>query len=566
MDKQKPIVLVWEPDQAKGGAPITALVEELYERRQMLADLGSTPEACEEYVFRTSQADGRPIIPWHRIKDFQLMSLTMIAQSGLVDSPAYAARRTLKFYIPKVTSDPKKLISNKPVCLYTSPFNPGAAEAAAELATAVLGLSATDRPPDGCGAIELELPAWDDASSEATHFLLYLSDETFVGDVGKLFAEQMRVVKARGIPYLMIHENDPERHGCEFGHFFSTTPQDLIENGIYGPLAITFSWGEHRQVSLVLAAKVLGAVEKQGSNQLAQLRARRSQVSSKLALTKRRIQDTVEDGANSFKRATSLKNVKIERAPEGDATAGETPEGDLAAAAAGETKRDPEGDLAIAAASEMKRDPEGDDATTDAHELRRQDIAARQIQRVARGFVSRSRLDAAGVYNLRAGRGYSTGYWHWPQTFHWPSSAATATVLRQTLAAARPAAGARKTWTPPPGFPPGHTGTEDSTVVPHHALGPAHRLTPTPLGLPPGYNIRDVMDVTVTARDRRVYPRSATSGGNGGGHVDAVDLTSLDPLKVTGPGHSEYGVPQWPADSGDDDSPRHEDSVAVRFV
>ena len=92
----------------------------------------------------------------------------------------------------------------------------------------------------------------------ATHFLLYLSQQTFVGENGRRLAEQVRAFRERGMSYLMIHENDPLKHGCEFGHFFTTTPQDLIDNGLYGALAIAFYSGPHRQVSLGLAGKAVG--------------------------------------------------------------------------------------------------------------------------------------------------------------------------------------------------------------------------------------------------------------------------------------------------------------------
>ena len=62
MRKKKPVVLVWEPDQNKGGAPVEVLKKELFTRRQMLEEIGNkyfgapaTPEECVEYVFETSQ-------------------------------------------------------------------------------------------------------------------------------------------------------------------------------------------------------------------------------------------------------------------------------------------------------------------------------------------------------------------------------------------------------------------------------------------------------------------------------------------------------------------------------
>lgn len=99
----------------------------------------------------------------------------------------------------------------------------------------------------------------------ATHFVLYLSTKTFTGEAGLRFAEQVRRLRKQNVPCLMIHENDPARNGCEFGAFFTTTPQDLIDDGIFGALALNFSWGVHRQVSLGIAAKVLGAVQQQQS-------------------------------------------------------------------------------------------------------------------------------------------------------------------------------------------------------------------------------------------------------------------------------------------------------------
>ena len=59
----------------------------------------------------------------------------------------------------------------------------------------------------------------------------------------------------------MIHENDVQRDGCEFEHFFVTTPQDLIDAGLYTSIALAFHPTPHREVSLALAAKSLGAVK-----------------------------------------------------------------------------------------------------------------------------------------------------------------------------------------------------------------------------------------------------------------------------------------------------------------
>jgi hypothetical protein len=67
----------------------------------------------------------------------------------------------------------------------------------------------------------------------------------------------------------MVHENDPERGGCEFANFFHSTPPDLIEAGLYRALAVAFVSGEtHRQVSRALLAKALGATDTKASRSL----------------------------------------------------------------------------------------------------------------------------------------------------------------------------------------------------------------------------------------------------------------------------------------------------------
>ena len=93
-----------------------------------------------------------------------------------------------------------------------------------------------------------------------THFLLYLNELTYAGEIGEALAQEVRDAQAAGLPIAMIHENDEARGGCEFGTFFQTTPQDLIESGLYRALALAFVSGDaHRRVSRALLAKAVGA-------------------------------------------------------------------------------------------------------------------------------------------------------------------------------------------------------------------------------------------------------------------------------------------------------------------
>ena len=76
------------------------------------------------------------------------------------------------------------------------------------------------------------------ASTPATHMLLYLNNQSFVGDAGKALADELRRLRSGGgastsrasrltgasksLPIVMVHENDPERGACEFRTFFQT--------------------------------------------------------------------------------------------------------------------------------------------------------------------------------------------------------------------------------------------------------------------------------------------------------------------------------------------------------
>merc|ERR1739841_503905 len=77
------------------------------------------------------------------------------------------------------------------------------------------------------------------------------------------------------IRIVLVHENDRAKGGCEFGSLFGTTPQGLIDEGIYKEIAIALHTPPHRAVSLALVAQALGATK-----DAARLRARRGNVKS----------------------------------------------------------------------------------------------------------------------------------------------------------------------------------------------------------------------------------------------------------------------------------------------
>lgn len=100
---------------------------------------------------------------------------------------------------------------------------------------------------------------------------------------------------------LLIHENDPACDGCEFAHFLTTAPPDLVgdvssiddlgsvssrphckqvDGGLFMDLAIAYHPPPHRQVSLALAAKSLGCEARRRGVRLAAARVSTSVRSS----------------------------------------------------------------------------------------------------------------------------------------------------------------------------------------------------------------------------------------------------------------------------------------------
>ena len=174
-------------------------------------------------------------ITWLRIIDFQLLSLKLICHELLRVSPLYsvgAGAVTLKkgLYIPREVLSKKLACKN--VVLYASPNNPGAAAVAAEVAAQIKGVTV------------------DETLVGATHMLLYLSYDTWIGEKGAALAEEVERLRAdkphqpmaldmfnqitnkpQKLPIIMLHEQDPDSTSsieqsqsaaCEFGRFFGS--------------------------------------------------------------------------------------------------------------------------------------------------------------------------------------------------------------------------------------------------------------------------------------------------------------------------------------------------------
>ena len=377
LEAQRPLVLVHEQQEDKGGGPLEALRAECREEMR-------------SYLF-----DGHMPIVWHRISHYQNLTLKFIATEMLRHGPKYhdalhnsssqlahfiatahhqRSRNSLKqeeqksrrlslvewlgvqaAKTPAVQEQetaavvkvqavvrghstrqmsrgaliPAKELSlvlpgeinvgelalPRPLVLWCSAANPGAAAIAQELTSSLASgghmVRVVERKPNA---------RLLDAQGESAAMLLYLNKDTWAGqpsvlehDVRNTYsfahglgaglvrmgsnmwelartASNMREPGSAGsgrsasdadkIRIVLVHENDLAKGGCEFGTFFATTPQGLIEEGIYKDIAIALHTPPHRAVSLALLAQALGATKDAARQAARQGRASRVSFSS----------------------------------------------------------------------------------------------------------------------------------------------------------------------------------------------------------------------------------------------------------------------------------------------
>ena len=298
LTRRKPLCLVHELNLLKGGLS-------LIELRDEFASLGRHFPPLEGL----QPGHEASLIMWSHIPAFQLVSLRRIAEALLAASPTYLHAHfegDLTLIMPGEES-PAKLALGDHVALVVSPANEGAHEAAEELAALDSGICIfTELPAPVRAKYELLMqqagaprgstsrrspsprlgPRLSRASSPRTAskvasaaaatstksvFFLYLNKAAFVGERGEELAAQVRAVRAAGLELVMAHETDvehPVRRGCEFAHFFVTTPADLITDGLYKALAITLAAEpEQRSVSHALILRALGASSRMRTSQ-----------------------------------------------------------------------------------------------------------------------------------------------------------------------------------------------------------------------------------------------------------------------------------------------------------
>jgi len=246
-----PFHAVHETDEHKGGAPLATLRNEAHAKGLNV-----------NYLF-----DPDVILQWHRVSDFQLLTLRRISAFVLHACPSYYTLKEPPEIIVPGELSMQRLSFRAPTVLYVSLANRGAAafghELVAHVGTERLKLTHVAPTSDGAAA----------SGQLATHMLLYLNAHTFADPAGAdaasfpelaahsgQLADEVRQAMARSLPIVLVHEMHDENYPVDFGFFFKTTPQDLIDSGVYSKIATAAHIGAHRDVSLSIVAMELGAI------------------------------------------------------------------------------------------------------------------------------------------------------------------------------------------------------------------------------------------------------------------------------------------------------------------
>ena len=235
------LILVHDDDASKSGAPLDELKLAC---RSKAKPRGHACAPAESYDFLFT---GRQVIPWHRITLYQMVSVKRIAEQLLLATPAYQGEERVTLVAPGDGTNAAIHFGQAPIAICVSAANAGADALVCEV-------------KEACGAGDaLRIVVWGDGSElRPSRFLLYLNASTFVGPDGEALADDVRAARSFDVPIVLVHENDPSAGGCPFGTFFQTTPADLIDGGLFGPVAIEWHPGPYRSVSIAEVAKALG--------------------------------------------------------------------------------------------------------------------------------------------------------------------------------------------------------------------------------------------------------------------------------------------------------------------
>lgn len=258
----KPMLAVHEHNCQRGGAPLHVFREQSHE----------FPAILENVL----------IISWHRVAEFQDLSLKLIAAAVLHASPQFKSLpKPPELYVQGELSHTNLELSN--AIVYVSDYNPGAKELAFELVSRFgksnnwfryrhqLSTRSLQSVRSIRGSIG-DCSSSQFSDSTSVHAILYLNEETFKGDQTML-AKDMEQMAASGVGIVLVHENDEERGGCPFDVFLRSACAATFHDLFHKRVAIPFHAMPHRNVSFVLLAQAFGATKRGKSKAYPSLRA-----------------------------------------------------------------------------------------------------------------------------------------------------------------------------------------------------------------------------------------------------------------------------------------------------
>lgn len=217
----KPLILVLETDASHGGVPLAVHEAEC-------------PADIKNYVLSS------PIIPWHRLKDFQICSMRMLVEQLLkawqapgADRPIFIPAELLRTPIPPLACE-------KSHHLFVSSNNPGASGVAGRLQTAA------------AGRLRMTSDAQKRSPNHCLYFLVYLNRDTFSSETAAALHTELLHALFAEMALLLVHEQRLEYGGIPFDEVIRCTPTDLKKAGIYRRIATPLYPGPHAAISLRL--------------------------------------------------------------------------------------------------------------------------------------------------------------------------------------------------------------------------------------------------------------------------------------------------------------------------
>ena len=221
LEQEKPLILVYEQQEDKGGGPLDVLQAE-----------------CLNAEMRAKIFDGRNPITWHRISHYQKLTLKHIATNTLRHNPRYSSildgSEELTLVLPGEINISELQLPG-PIVLWCSPGNLGALEVAKELVASLPSVSSNQHSTQGSSsrlmsAVQVvdEQPDVQtlNTTGEYVAMLLLLNKDTWVKH-GEVLERDIRAARAAGIKLVMVHENDKSKGGCDSAHPSTHGPHTL---------------------------------------------------------------------------------------------------------------------------------------------------------------------------------------------------------------------------------------------------------------------------------------------------------------------------------------------------